>query len=52
MGKKSQQKKRMLGKKLKQSRRLPILASLRTHRKVSQNMFQRSWRRQKMRIKG
>lgn len=51
MGKKTQQKKRMLGKKLKQSRRIPMLAILRTHRKVSQNRFQRDWRRSKMKLK-
>lgn len=50
MSKKSINKKRRLGKKLKQNRRMPLLASLRTHRRLQSNMFARNWRRQKMRI--
>lgn len=50
MSKKSSYKKRRLGKKLKQSRRLPLLASLRTHRRLQSNLFGRNWRRQKLRI--
>jgi ribosomal protein L39E len=50
MGKKSQYKKRRLGKKLNQARRLPLLATLRTHRKIQQNRFQRNWRSQKLKL--
>ncbi|MGC8676295.1 MAG: 50S ribosomal protein L39e [Candidatus Micrarchaeia archaeon] len=52
MGKKSLKKKLMLGKKLKQNRRVPVLAMLRTHRKISYNKFQRDWRHRKLKIKG
>ncbi|MGC8652015.1 MAG: 50S ribosomal protein L39e [Candidatus Micrarchaeia archaeon] len=51
MSKNSRLKKTMLGKKLKQSRRIPLLAVLRTHRKIEYNRFQRDWRRSKMRLK-
>ncbi len=51
MGKKSLRKKLMLGSKLKQNRRIPVLAVLRTHRRVQSNRFQRSWRHKKLRIK-
>ena len=51
MGKKSSEKKRRLGSKLKQNRRIPVLAMLRTHRRVQFNRFQRSWRKKKLRIK-
>ncbi len=51
MGKKSQNKKAILGKKLKQNRRMPVLAVLRTHRRVQYNRMQRSWRNKKLRIK-
>jgi ribosomal protein L39E len=51
MSKKSMEKKRMLGKKLKQARRLPLLTSLRTHRSVQQNAFNRNWRSRKLRLK-
>jgi len=51
MGKKSLKKKLMLGNKLKQNRRIPVLAVLRTHRRVQSNRFQRDWRRRKLRIK-
>ena len=50
MGKKSQLKKRRLGKKLKQARRLPLLARLRSHSRVQQNRFARNWRSKKLRI--
>ncbi len=52
MGKKSRAKKSMLGSKLKQNRRMPVLAVLRTHRRVQVNKFQRDWRRRKLGIKG
>lgn len=51
MGKKTALQKRALGKKLKQNRRIPVLAMLRTHRKVQFNRFQRDWRHRKLRIK-
>lgn len=51
MGKKSLKKKLMLGHKLKQNRRVPVLAVLRTHRKVQFNRFARDWRRRKLGIK-
>ncbi|MGI0133437.1 MAG: hypothetical protein ACREBW_00560, partial [Candidatus Micrarchaeaceae archaeon] len=43
-------RKRRLGKKLKQNRRMPLLVSLRTHRRLQSNMFSRNWRRQKLHI--
>jgi ribosomal protein L39E len=39
------------GKKVKQSRRLPLLARLRTHTRLQQNMFKRDWRRTKIKFK-
>ncbi len=51
MSKKSRSKKLRLGKKLKQSRRIPLLAVLRTHRKLEYNRYQRNWRQQKLRLK-
>lgn len=52
MGKKTQRKKQMLGKMLKRNRRIPILAMVRTHRRIQQNKFQRDWRRRKLKLKG
>jgi len=40
-----------LGKKLKENRRIPVLAILRTHRKIEYNKFQRDWRHRKLRIR-
>ena len=51
MGKKSAYKKLRLGRKLKQNRRMPVLAVVRTHRRVQGNIFQRDWRRRKLRLK-
>ncbi|MCL5427886.1 MAG: 50S ribosomal protein L39e [Candidatus Marsarchaeota archaeon] len=51
MGKKSQNRKARLGKKLKQNRRIPVLATLRTHRRVQYNRMQRNWRNRKLRLK-
>ncbi|MGI0100206.1 MAG: 50S ribosomal protein L39e [Candidatus Micrarchaeaceae archaeon] len=51
MSKKSAYKKKRLGKKLKQVRRLPLLATLRTHRRVQHNRMNRNWRSNKLRIK-
>jgi ribosomal protein L39E len=50
MSKKSAYKKKRLGKKMKQSRRMPLLATLRTHRRLSQNRFSRNWRSRKLDI--
>lgn len=50
MTRKTQYKKRRLGKKNKQSRRLPLLTRLRTHQRLQQNTFKRDWRRSKMRL--
>ena len=50
MTKKTQYKKRRLGRKIKQSRRMPLLTRLRTHQRLQQNKFKRDWRRTKMRI--
>jgi ribosomal protein L39E len=51
MSKKTVQKKTSLGKMLKRNRRIPVLALVRTHRRVQQNKFQRDWRHRKLRIK-
>ncbi|MFI5412507.1 MAG: 50S ribosomal protein L39e [Candidatus Micrarchaeales archaeon] len=50
MTRNTQYKKRRLGKKIKQSRRLPLLTRLRTHQRLQQNTFKRDWRRTKMRL--
>ncbi len=51
MSKKTLKRKMRLGKKLKQNGRMPVLAVLRTHRRLQSNKFQRDWRRRKLRIK-
>ncbi|MDE1870767.1 MAG: 50S ribosomal protein L39e [Candidatus Micrarchaeota archaeon] len=51
MSKKSAYEKKRLGKKLKQARRMPLLATLRTHRRLQQNRFNRNWRSQKLDVK-
>lgn len=50
MSKKSRTKKMMLGKRLKRARKLPLVASLRTHRRLQSNMFARDWRKSKIRL--
>jgi ribosomal protein L39E len=50
MGKKSFKKKQMLGKRLKRNRRMPILAMVRTHRKLQFNKFARDWRHRKLKL--
>ncbi len=50
MSKKTRSKKMRLGRKLKQARRMPLLASVRTHRRVQQNRLARQWRRQKLKL--
>lgn len=52
VSKKTLSKKMRLAKMRKQNRRMPVLAVVRTHRKVQYNRFQRDWRRRKMRITG
>jgi ribosomal protein L39E len=52
MSKKSKIKKERLGKQLKRSRRIPVLAMVRTHRRIQQNLFSRNWRRTKLNLKG
>ena len=49
MSKKDLNKKMHLGKMLKKNRRIPVLAVVRTHRKVETNKFQRDWRHRKIR---
>jgi ribosomal protein L39E len=51
MSKKSQKKKIILGNRRKRNGRIPVLAILRTHRRVQYNKFKRDWRRRKLRIK-
>ena len=51
MVKKSRAKKARLAKKIKQNRRIPVLAILKTHRKIQQNKFARDWKHKKLRIK-
>ncbi len=50
MGKKSRTKKMRLGKELKKSRRIPLLAIVRTHRRIQSNNFARNWRRTKLKV--
>ncbi|MGC8662700.1 MAG: 50S ribosomal protein L39e [Candidatus Micrarchaeia archaeon] len=51
MSKKTLEKKLKLGKKLKENRRIPVLAMLRTHKRIEYNKFQRDWKHRKLRIK-
>ncbi len=51
MSKKTQTKKRRLGKQLKRARRIPLMATLRTHRKAQFNLFARDWRKSKLKKK-
>ncbi len=50
MSKKSEHRKKRLGKMLKRSRRIPVLAMMRTHRRIQQNLFARNWRRTKLKL--
>ena len=50
MSKKSRNFKMMLGSRNKRARRLPLLASLRTHRRLQSNLFGRDWRRSKLKL--
>ena len=51
MSKKTLKKKMRLGKMRKQNKRMPVLAVMRTHRRIQYNKLNRDWRRKKMRIK-
>ncbi len=51
MSRKTREKKMRLGANLKRSRRLPPLASIRTHRRLQMNLFKRDWRRTKLKLK-
>jgi ribosomal protein L39E len=51
MTKKTHKKKTMLGSRTKRSRRIPVLAQVRTHRRIQYNKFGRSWRRTKLKLK-
>jgi len=51
MSKKSIEKKSMLGRRIKRARRMPLLASLKTHRRLQSNKFQRNWRSEKIKLK-
>ncbi|MGB9635099.1 MAG: 50S ribosomal protein L39e [Candidatus Micrarchaeia archaeon] len=43
-------KKTMLGKKRKQNRRVPLFATIRSKREVSDNPERRNWRTQKLKL--
>lgn len=51
MGKKSVERKKILGNRMKRARRIPVLAILRTHRRIEYNRFQRDWRHRKLKLK-
>jgi len=48
MTKKTGDEKRRLGMMLKRNRRIPVLATIRTHRRLQFNMFTRDWRHRKI----
>ena len=50
MSKKSRNFRVMLGNRIKRARRLPLLASLRTHRRLQSNLFGRDWRKSKLKL--
>ena len=50
--KKALTRKLRLGAALKRNRRMPMLAQLKTHRKLSYNIFTRDWRHKKLKLKG
>ncbi len=50
MTRKTFKKKMMLGKKLKRNRRMPVLAMMRTHRRLQSNKFARDWRHRKLKL--
>lgn len=51
MSKKTSKKKSMLGKKIKQNRRIPLFVIAKTNRKVVQNRERRAWRNQKLKMR-
>lgn len=51
MSKKSLKLKMRLAKARKRNRRMPVMAVVKTHRKIQYNKFQRDWRRRKLRLK-
>ncbi|PIT83966.1 50S ribosomal protein L39e [Candidatus Micrarchaeota archaeon CG10_big_fil_rev_8_21_14_0_10_45_29] len=51
MSKKSSKKKSMLGKAMKQNRRIPLFVIAKTNRRVTTNNKRRAWRNSKMKIK-
>ncbi|MGC8572322.1 MAG: 50S ribosomal protein L39e [Candidatus Micrarchaeia archaeon] len=51
MSKKTRIKKLRLGKALKKSRRMPVVAIVKTHRRLQSNLFGRNWRRTKLHMK-
>ena len=52
MVKKTESRKTRLGKKLKRNRRMPLVAILKTHRRLQSNKFARDWKHRKLRLKG
>ncbi len=48
---KSQKKKLVLAKKLRQNRRVPIFVMAKTARRVTRNTEARNWRRRKLKVK-
>ena len=51
MSKKTSKKKSMLGRKMKQNRRIPLFVIAKTNRKVVQNRERRAWRSQKLKMR-
>ncbi len=51
MSKKSEKKKMMLGRQIKRNKRIPVLAVLRTHRRIEYNILKRNWRKKKLGIR-
>ena len=48
---KTQRKKAMLGKHMKQNRRIPLFVIAKTNRRVVQNSERRNWRSQKLKMR-
>ena len=51
MTRKTTKVKAMLGRALKQNRRIPIFVIAKTNRKITQNSERRHWRSQKLKIR-
>lgn len=43
--------KAMLGKKIKQNRRVPLFAIAKTNRRITQNIARRNWRRNRLKLR-